>query len=252
MKVVVIIPTYNERENIGRVLDVTSRALNRDKRNKYILLVVDDDSPDGTGKIVKKFMKAYLLTHKKEGLGKAMVRGYRFALKSLNPDVVVSTEADFAYDPKYIPYSLKKIKEGFDVVVASRHVPTGKAEGWTLSRKINHWIANKFFATWVAGVREVHDHNGAFRAIRVRGVLDKINWRKLKVSGFGFFNYFLFKLLQITNKFYEFPVTYKFRTKGESKVSFNPKYFGTYVGDVFEYIKLSFKIRLERGRMKLA
>ncbi len=168
------------------------------------------------------------------------------AANNLSPEIVVSTEADFAYDPKYIPQAVDKVKEGFDVVVGSRHVGIGKTEGWTLSRKLNHWVANKFFATWVAGVSEVYDHNGAFRAIKVEGVLDHLNFSEINTSGFGFFSHFLFKLTKITDKFYELPIVYKFRIRGESKVSFNPKYFMTYLHDVFEYILLSFKIRLEK------
>ena len=263
MRVTIIIPTYNEKENIGDLI-IKTFAVVKGKADDYRILVVDDNSPDGTGSLVKKlqspakqgqalpdkFKNLYLLDGKKEGVGKAMIRGYRYALEKLGPDIIVSTEADFAYDPKYIPQAVAKIKEGYDVVVGSRHVGIGKTECWTLSRKINHWVANKFFATWVAGVREVYDHNGAFRAIRVNNVLDKVNFRKIKVTGFGFFSYFLFKLTQITDKFHELPVIYRFRKKGESKVSFNPKYFGTYLHDVFEYIILSFKIRLEKINIK--
>ena len=255
MRVVVIIPTYNERENIGRMLDVMISIVGRQREDTYFILVVDDSSPDGTGEIVKNFAKknknVLLLGGKKRGLGVAMIRGYKYAIKNLKADVVISNEADFAFDPKHIPFMLKKIKEGYDVVVGSRHVGVGKTEGWTLVRKFNHFVANKIFATFIAGVREVDDHNGALRAIKVKGVLDKIDLSRLGVTGFGFFNYSLFKFTQITNKFYEFPVTYKFRTKGESKVSFNPKYLATYLHDVFEYKKLSFKIRFEKITMKL-
>ena len=254
MRVTIIIPTYNERENIGDLIEKTFKVV-RGKDDDYRILVVDDNSPDGTGDIVQKFKSKFkskikLLRAKKEGVGKAMIRGYKYALKKLNPDIIVSTEADFAYDPRYIPQAVAKIKEGYDVVVGSRHVGIGKTEGWTRNRKINHWVANNFFATFVAGVTEVYDHNGAFRAIRVKGVLDKINLSKIDFTGFGFFSYFLFKLTQITDKLYELPIIYRFRKRGESKVSFNPKYFGTYLHDVFEYIILSFKIRLEKIRIK--
>ncbi|MEK7550876.1 MAG: glycosyltransferase [Patescibacteria group bacterium] len=254
MRVVIIIPTYNEKENIEKLL-LNHLNILKNKKDNYLFLVVDDNSPDRTGEIVKEFSskhkgKIQLLKGKRRGLGIAMTRGYLFALEKFKPDIVISTEADFAYDPKHISFSVDKIKEGYDVVVASRHIGIGKTKGWTLSRKLNHWVANQFFATWVAGVTEVYDHNGAFRAIRVKGVLGKLNLKKLKVSGFGFFNYSLFKLTQVTTKFYEFPVTYRFRTRGESKVSFNPKYFGTYLKDVFEYIKLSFKIRMEKSSIK--
>lgn len=252
MKVVCIIPTYNERENITRMLDVMLRIISKQKNDRYVVLVVDDNSPDGTGELVRKYKskKIVLLSGKKKGLGKAMIKGYKYAINQLKADVVVSNEADFAFDPRLIPSMVKRIKEGYDVVVGSRHVGDGRTEGWTINRRLNHWIANKFFATWVAGVNTVYDHNGAFRAIRVHGVLNKIKFNKLNVSGFGFFNYSLFKLTQITDKFYEFPVVYKFREKGESKVSLNPKYFHTYLNDVWEYAVLSLKIRSEKLRGK--
>lgn len=251
MRVVCIIPTYNERENIERMMDVMLRIISTQKKDQYFILVVDDNSPDGTGEVVRgyKSKRVVLLTGRKKGLGKAMIRGYKYAIRKLKADIVVSNEADFAFDPRLIPKMVGRIKKGYDVAVGSRHVGSGKTEGWTLNRKLNHWVANKFFATWVAGVNEVYDHNGAFRAIRVFGVLDKIKFDKLNVSGFGFFNYFLFKLTQVTDKFYEFPITYRFREKGESKVSFNPKYFKTYLRDVAEYVKLSLQIRLEKLKL---
>lgn len=253
MKVVIIIPTYNEKENISPLLEEVIRVTSN-KKDEYKILVVDDNSPDKTGLIVKDFSKKHksviLLSGPKKGLGNAMIRAYGYCLKNLNPDVVVSTEADFAYEPRYIPFMVEKIKEGWDVVIGSRHVGIGKTEGWTVSRRLNHFIANKLFAYFIAGVKEAHDHNGALRAIRVKGVLEKIRFDSFPVTGFGFFNYSLFKLTRVTKKIFEFPVIYRFRKRGESKVSFNPKYLSTYLHDVFEYINLAFKIRFEKFTMK--
>ncbi len=248
--VVNLIPTYNERENITKMIPVLQNIAAHDKKHKHLILVVDDNSPDKTQDVVKEFQKRdkslFLLTGKKQGLGVAMIRGIKYALKDLRPDVIIPNEADFGFDPKHIPYMLKKIDEGFDVIVGSRHVGNGKTEGWNFNRKLNHWVANKLFATWVAGVKEVYDHNGAFRAIRVKGVLDRVDFGRMSTVGFGFFNYFLFKLTLVTQKFHEFPVTYRFRTAGESKVSFNPKYLRTYLHDIIEYILLAFQIRFEK------
>ncbi len=254
-KVTILIPTYNEAPNIGLLLADLLGTLKKIKNYKFSILIVDGKSPDGTGDIVRSFQKKerniYLVTDKKRGLGKAMIKGYRYAMEKLKADIIVSNEADFAFDFKHLPYMLKKIDKGCDVVVGSRHVGVGKTQGWTLNRRFNHWVANKFFATWIAGVKEVYDHNGAYRAIRVKGVLDRIDWRSLRVSGFGFFFYSLYKLTQVTKKFDEFPVIYRFRTRGESKVSFNPKYIRVYLRDVFEYAKLAFQIRLEKSNIYL-
>lgn len=254
MRIVILIPTYNEAENIGRLLRELIPILAKIKKHRAEVLVVDDTSPDGTADIVrglqKKHKNIHLLMGKKNGLGNAMIRGYRYAMETLKADVVVANEADFAFDFKTLPVMIKRIEEGFDVVVASRHVGDGKTEGWTLNRKLNHWVANTVFATWIAGVREVYDHNGAYRAIRVKGVLDSIGLKKFRVTGFGFFFYLMYKLTTVTEKIYEFPVTYTFRTAGESKVSFNRKYVKTYARDVMEYVKLAFSIRKEKSTIK--
>lgn len=243
-----MIPTYNEAENIKKLIPDYLKLIKSIKKHDVSLFFVDDKSPDGTGEIIKEYMKKEkrikMLSGNKEGLGKAMVRGYLYAIKNLKPDVIITTEADFAYDlNKHLKYMIDKIEEGHDVVVGSRHVPGGFTKGWTLTRKMNHWFANYLFATLIAGVNVVYDHNGAFRAIRVKGVLDSIGLERMKVMGFGFFFYCIYKLTLVTDKFHEFPITYRFRTEGESKVSFNPKYLKSYLRDVREYIKLSFKIR---------
>jgi len=252
MKVVILIPTYNESENIGKLLLDIDNRIKKLKKYEFGVLIMDDNSPDGTGEIVEMFKPGLknlvLLSGKKEGLGRAMARGYKYAITKMRADVVVTNEADFAFDFKHLAYMLKRIDEGVDVVVGSRHVGVGKTEGWTKSRILNHWVANKFFATWIAGVGEVYDHNGAFRAIRVKGVLDKMNWDEMP-KGFGFFFYSMYKLTKYTSKFDEFPVTYHFRVRGESKVSFNPKYVRTYARDVMEYARMAFKIRLEKCKI---
>lgn len=253
--IVNLIPSYKEEENIGKMLMALQEVGKKSPNYKFVTLIVDDNSPDDTQKIVKEFQKThssvYLITGPKKGLGRAMIRGIDYAIRRLNADIIIPNEADFAFDPNHIPYMIKKIEEGFDLVVASRHVKNGKTEGWTMNRKLNHWVANKLFATWVAGVNQVSDHNGAFRAIRVKGVLDQINLMSLNINGFGFFSYLIFKITQVTNKIHEFPIIYKFRTAGESKVSFNPKYVKTYLRDVLEYIFLSLKIRVEKTKMLL-
>ena len=254
MRVVHIIPTYNESENIELFFRTLERVIARDKGRQHLIVVVDDHSPDGTGEIVKRYAGNHknvcLLSGPKKGLGKAMVRGINYAIEKLHADVIIPTEADFAFNPEYILPALKKIDQGYDVVVGSRHVKRGKTEGWTFNRKFNHWLANTVFASWVAGIAEVKDHNGAFRAVRVKGVQDQINFNGFP-TGFGFFCYWIYKLTRVTTKLYELPITYKFRVRGESKVSFNPKYLSSYLKDVKEYVQLAFKIRQERNTINV-
>jgi len=254
MKVVNIIPTYNEKENIGLMLEVLDKIASENPQYQFETLVVDDDSPDGTSEIVKIYAKTHsavhLITGPKKGLGNALIRGYQYAMKELKADVIIPNDCDFSFDPHRIPDLLKKIDEGYDVVVASRHVGKGGTEGWSAFRKLNHWISNMLFATYVAGIKEVKDHNGNFKAIRVKEILNQVPLdsllEKIKIRGFGFQAYILYALSKVTNKFCEVPVVFKFRTRGETKIG--KKYLKSYLRDVFEYMKLTVLIRLERSQ----
>lgn len=252
MKVVNIIPTYNEKENIKKMLETLADVAQKNPQYQFETLVVDDCSPDGTAAIVRQAIKKdpsiKLIEGPKIGLGEALIRGYQYAMKEMNADVVIPNDCDFSFDPYKISALLKKIEEGFDVVVGSRHVGGGGTAGWSLFRKLNHWVANELFAWYVAGIKEVHDHNGNFKAIRVKGVLDQVPLEKLKVKGFGFQCYILYELSKVTKRFAEVPVIFKFRTAGETKVSFNSKYFKYYLRDTLEYIRLSLLIRLDRSQ----
>ncbi len=254
MKVINIIPTYNEKENIGLMLEALEEITRENPKYEFQTLVVDDNSPDGTADVVKKFAQNHpsvkLITGPKKGLGHALIRGYQYAMKEMTADVIIPDDCDFSFDPKRIPDLLKKIDEGYDVVVASRHVGKGATKGWSLFRKLNHWVSNVFFATYVAGIKEVKDHNGNFKAIRVAGVLEKVPldelMEKIKVRGFGFQAYILYALSKHTHKFCEVPVVFKFRIRGETKIG--KKYLKSYLRDVFEYMKLAILIRLDRNQ----
>lgn len=251
MRVVNIIPTYNEKENIGRMLETLQKIARQNPAYDFYHLVVDDNSPDRTAEIVKKDAqedkRIKLIQGPKIGLGEALIRGYKYAQRQLNADVIIPNDCDFSFDPYKIPDLLAKIDEGYDVVVASRHISGGGTEGWSLFRRLNHFVANELFAWYVAGIRQVHDHNGNFKAIRVKGVLDKILVSRLRIKGFGFQCYIIYQLSKVTDKFYEVPVIFKFRTAGETKVSFNKKYIRTYIRDVLEYMWLCIRIRAEKS-----
>lgn len=246
-------PTYNERENIILMLDALTQVSQQLPQYQVTKLVLDDNSPDGTGDLVtlyaKKDYQTRLLSGQKQGLGKALIKGYQHAISDLKADIVVSIDADFLFDPFDIPRLLEQIEHGYDVVIGSRHNKHGfKVVGWPMGRYVTHWVANNFFATIIAGVSEVHDHNGNFRAIRVHNILDQVPWNKLPTKGYGFLNYMIYELSKTNAKFTEVPVTLKWRERGESKVSFNPKYIRTFMRDTLEYISLCFKIRADRHR----
>lgn len=247
MKIVHIIPTFNEKENIGRMIEVL-QDLAKLHNWQTDILIVDDHSPDGTAGVVKiyqkKFQNIHLILKKKEGLGRALILGYEYAIRKLHADVVIPNDADFQWDPYDIPRLMKKLQEGFDVVVASRHVPGGKVVGWNWFRKLNHEVSNTLLAWWLAGVKEVADHAGNFKAIRVKGILDKVALSKMKNVGFSFQLHILYELSKTGAKFAEVPSVFRERKFGKSKIGFN-RY---YLRDVLEYIKSSLSIRVERSK----
>lgn len=255
MKVVNIIPTYNERTTIGPMLDALIKIAKENPQHEFAHLVADDNSPDGTAEIVTEYIKKHkdihLITGPKKGLGEALLRSYQYAAEKMGAEVIIPNDADQSFSPGYIPRLLEKIDEGYDVVVASRHVGEGGTEGWSFFRKLNHWVANILFATYVAGIKEVKDHNGNFKAIRVKGVLDQVDFdrlrKKIRIRGFVIQTYILYELSKFTKKFVEVPVIFKFNPEAESKVS-SKKYFKTYLRDVIEYMKICVFIRLEKSK----
>jgi dolichol-phosphate mannosyltransferase len=220
------------------MLLLVDKVLKKLPHYKTYILVVDDRSPDGTQEIVLKFQKNHkntiLLSGPKRGLGTAMIRGFKFAISKLKADIVISNEADFSYNPTNVPFMLKVLEKGQDAVLGSRKLDNFNT--WPLGRRFIHFVANTIFANIVAGVTQVDDHNSAFKAIRVKAVLDKINFNNFP-KGFSFFNYLTFKLSQVTPNIYEFKTTFRPRTVGVSKMM---------IGDGIEYIKTCLQIRFEK------
>ncbi len=248
MKIVHIIPTFNEKENIGKMIEVINEISSKYPKWKNEILVVDDYSPDGTSDVVNKYQRKYnniyLISKEKEGLGRALIRGYDYSINKLKADVVIPNDADFQWNPQDFPKLIKKIEEGYDVVVASRHIKGGKVVGWNWFRKLNHNVSNTLLAWFVAGVHEVRDHAGNFKAIRVKGILENVQLEEMKNAGFSFQLHILYELSKTGAKFIEVPVIFCERKLGKSKIGFNK----FYVRDIVEYIRSSMIIRLDRSK----
>lgn len=248
MKIVHIIPTFNEKENIGRMIEVLEKIGKKHPNWHTEILIVDDKSPDGTEDVVniyqKKFSNIHLLVKDKEGLGTALIKGYEYAIKTIHADIIIPNDADFQWDPEDYPKLVKKIEEGYDVVVASRHIPGGKVIGWNWFRKLNHDVSNYLLAWWVAGVKQVKDHAGNFKAIRVKNILDRIPLSRMQNAGFSFQLHILYELSKAKATFTEVPVVFKERQFGKSKIGFN-RY---YLRDIIEYIKSALSIRFDRSK----
>jgi len=246
MKIVNLLPSYNEKENIGPMVETLDQIAQKLPKHEFLTLVVDSHSPDGTAAIVKKIAKDrrdLFLLEAPRGLGISLIKGYQYAMEKLKAEVVIPNDVDFQWDPAYIPALLTKIKEGYDVAVPSRHVPGG-SDNFSAFRKLTHWVSNTLMAYYWAGITEVKDHNGNMKAIRVKGILDKVDLKKLDVKGFVIQMTMIYELSKTGAKFCEIPAVYKDRRAGQTKVGFNLQF----VKDVFEYFKQATKIRLERSQ----
>ena len=214
----VIIPTYNEKENIKKIIkEVLAQG------NVYDLLVVDDKSPDGTGNIVKELMKRnkrinLLEQGSKLGLGTAYTNGFKWAIKN-DYQFIFEIDADFSHDPSNLPTFRKYLKEeGFDLVIGSRYKSGVNVVNWPMSRLILSYSAN-LFAKTITGV-PISDLTSGFKGIRKK-VLESLDFNKIKADGYGF---------QIEIHFYsywndfrikEVPIVFVERRLGDSKMSKN-------------------------------
>jgi dolichol-phosphate mannosyltransferase len=188
MKVVIILPTYNERGNIVALLASLQNEFQRLRHDMHVL-VVDDNSPDGTADLVRESMRRYpnvhLITGEKAGLGAAYIRGMQHAIGELRADVVFEMDADFSHNPADVPRLLAALEDSADFVIGSRHVKGGSIPAeWSTWRKWNSAGGN-WVARYVAGLYGIRDCTAGFRAIRA-SILRQIDFSALRVKGYAF------------------------------------------------------------------
>lgn len=219
-KVIVVLPTYNERENITRIVPALF-ALNVPN---FHLLVVDDNSPDGTGQVAENMASesAYqsrinvLRRPEKQGLGPAYVHGLKRAL-ALGADLVIQMDADLSHQPKYIPQLLERAQT-YDLVIASRYVTGGSVdEGWGPLRKLLSWWANRVYAPTILDI-PMRDATGGFRCYH-RHCLIGINLDQIKASGYVFQVEMAFVAHRLDYRIGEIPIHFPDRQHGRSKMS---------------------------------
>ncbi len=212
MKTIVLIPTYNEKENIKALIKA---IFNLNIKNLEIV-VIDDNSPDGTWEIVKnlKDKRVHLILRKtNRGRGYAGKEGFKFALNN-KADYIIEMDADFSHDPKYIPFMLKEMKNN-DVVLGSRLVKGGKDIGRSAIRKLITRLAN-FYIRIMLGLK-VRDCNSGYRCFR-SNVIKSINPDKINAKGPDIVQEVLFKSKLKGFKIKEIPIEFVDRRKGKSKL----------------------------------
>lgn len=218
MRIVVVVPTYNERKNIEALVHGAFLALKG--HPDAHLLIMDDTSPDGTADAVRSLQAQYPRLHlqlgPKQGFGVAYVRGFRYALDALNADVIVQMDADLSHNPADLPRLLACL-DGADVVIGSRYVPGGRIPDWPLFRRLTSWGANTL-ARLVAGLSGVKDCTGGFRALKA-GALRKISLAALNTRGYGLQITLLYELTASGATVAEVPITFRDREFGSTKIN---------------------------------
>lgn len=212
MKLAIIIPTYNERENIERLVEEIL-ALNL---NAFIV-IVDDNSPDGTGKIADTLSNKHpevrvIHRTKKQGLGAAYATAFKYVL-DLNVEKVITMDADFSHDPKDIPRLFNETD--YDVVVGSRYVQGGKIVGWSLQRKILSWGGIRV-SRILLGLK-TKDSTAGFKRYS-RRFLESLPLSRLLTQGYAFQIEMILRAENSGFSMLEIPIIFKEREKGKSKV----------------------------------
>ena len=209
MKLLIVIPTYNEKHNIRPLTKELFKVA-----PEASILFVDDNSPDGTGTIADSLAKddariKVLHRKNKEGLGKAYIAGFKEALK-INPDYIIQMDADFSHDPRYIPALLKEIKTS-DLVIGSRFMDK---DAKPLNVSELSILANKY-ARWVLG-QSTSDYLGGFKCFN-RRLLEKINLDKFISNGFIFQAEFTYRAFKKDFFIKEIPIIFNRRIAGRTK-----------------------------------
>lgn len=223
VNIVIVMPTFNEAANVGRMIDVLlDKEFLKIRNHTMELLVVDDRSPDGTGKIVKskqsKYKNLYLLEGEKRGLGVAYARGFRYALDKLSADAVGEMDADFQHDPGDVARFVAAFDEGFDYILGSRFVAGGSIPAdWDWKRKFLSVVGN-FFARGALLIGGIHDFTTGFRLARVKGFLDKMDFSKSFPRSYAYKIRLLYEMLKRGAKVKEIPIRFASREKGWSKM----------------------------------
>jgi dolichol-phosphate mannosyltransferase len=220
MRVVIVLPTYNERDNIGPMLEALL-AQARAIAGELHVLVVDDESPDGTGDVVRTVQRDHANVHlsqgAKAGLGAAYVRGFRHALGELRADVVMQMDADFSHDPRDVPRLVGALDAGADVVIGSRYVPGGAIpDSWGTLRRLNSRWGNRV-ARYLVGLHPVRDCTSGFRAIRA-SLLERLDLRRIRVQSYAFLVALLYEAKLAGARIVETPIVFVDRTRGTSKL----------------------------------
>ena len=245
MKTIVVIPTYDEKDNVRRMAEAVFTSFST-STSDLRLLFVDDNSPDGTGAVIEEMMKTEPRIHclhrmRKEGLGRAYVAGFAKAIE-LGADLVIQMDCDFSHDPKDIPRlveavttpvksSNRTIEQFPDLVIGSRYVKGGDTPGWPLKRRLISRAGGIFIRT-VTGM-PLRDPTGGFKCWKV-STLKKIDFETVGSKGYSFQLEMNHRTWKAGCTIREIPIVFTDRVAGYSKIT---------AGIATESIKIALKLR---------
>jgi dolichol-phosphate mannosyltransferase len=245
-RIVVGMVTYNEAATIGKMIDVlVGQEFPKIKNHEMILLVIDDYSPDGTGKIVREKMKKYknifISEDVKKGLGPAYKRGFKYAIEKLRAGAVMEMDADFQHDPKDVKRFVAEFDKGADYVIGSRYISSGSIPSqWGFDRKFLSVVGNLVYRVGLL-MFDIHDFTTGYRLARVKGFLDSINFEEVfSKKSFTYKTWLLYEIKKRRGKVVEIPIKFGLRETGDSKMTTN---------NIFDSLKLILDIW--RARLSL-
>lgn len=235
MKTIIVIPTYNERENIAKLIPTIFNILPNDLE----IIVVDDNSPDNTSQIVVDWQTIYPLSlhlikrEKKSGLGSAYITGFKKALE-LGANLVMEMDADFSHNPNDVPKLISACKEGADMAIGSRKISGGGIIGWNWKRKMMSNGA-MFLSRFLLRLK-THDVTAGFRCYH-RRVLESIKLDNISSNGYAFQEELLYRVEKQGFTIKEIPVIFTDRKVGQSKLS---------TKDIIEFFLTIIKLKLKK------
>jgi dolichol-phosphate mannosyltransferase len=244
-KVVIVIPTYNERENTEKMMEALALELPKIKNHEMHVLYVDDTSPDKTYEVVREKGEKYpwlhlLLNAEKKGLGVAYAKGFRYAMDKLGADYVMEFDADFQHRPDEIKKLVAKIDDGYEYIIGSRYIPGGSIpKEWGFARKFLSVVGNLIARVGLL-LPKVHDLTTGFKLTK-SSVMKKIDLDHLYSNSFAYKVQILGQAIQGGAKWVEVPITFMARTKGESKIIKN---------EMVETLKVIFLVQFHNPKMR--
>jgi dolichol-phosphate mannosyltransferase len=215
-----ILPTYNEAENVRAIVEAAGEVLARAAPDGYRVLVVDDSSPDGTGRLADELASehdwvAVLHRAEKNGIGPAYLAGFRHALDN-GAGYLMEMDSDFSHDPADLARLLEAIHGGADLALGSRYVPGGGVRDWGLLRRLIS-EGGSTYARIVLGLK-VRDLTGGFKCFR-REVLEAIHFDGVRSQGYAFQVELTYRAVQAGFRVQEVPIIFRDRQRGQSKMS---------------------------------